>query len=360
MNKDYYSILGIDKKASKDDIKKAFHKIAHKHHPDKAGGDAAKFKEASEAYSVLGDDKKRAEYDTYGRTFAGGGSGGAGGQGGFGGFDFSGFGGAEGFQDFDLGDIFGEFFGGRRGQQQARGRDISIDIELTFKEAAFGTKRSVLLSKTSTCEHCKGSGGEPGSEMITCTTCNGKGQIHETKRSILGSFSTVRTCPECHGKGKVPKVKCKECRGEGVLKKQKEIQINVPAGINNGEMIRMTGEGEAVAGGIPGDLYIKIHVRADNRFRKEGDNLLTELNVKLTDALLGSTYKVPTLEEDLEVVIPAGIAYGETLRVRGKGIPSQQNTSRRGDLLINVKIEIPKKLSRESRKIVEDLKKEGI
>ena len=215
MSKNYYDILGVQKNASKEDIKSAFRKLAHKYHPDKKGGDAAKFKEVSEAYSILSDDKKRSEYDTYGRAFSG-----AGGQPGgnpfegfsaqggpAGGFDFSQFAGQEGFQDFDLGDIFGEFFGGGGRQKQARGRDISIDLELTFAEAVFGVERKVLITKTSTCRECHGSGGKPGTEMKTCGTCNGAGKIRETRRSLLGSFTTTRVCETCHGRGKVPKRK---------------------------------------------------------------------------------------------------------------------------------------------------------
>jgi len=359
MSKDYYQILGVDKKASNDDIKKAFRKLAHKYHPDKTGGDDKKFKEVNEAYTILSDDKKRAEYDAYGHTFNGQGPQG-GGFGGFnaGGFDFSGF--QNGDVDFDLGDIFGDFFGNRRTQQVKRGRDISIDIELSFSESIFGTERKVLLNKTSQCDHCHGSGGEPGTEMKTCPTCNGQGSIHETRRSFIGSFTATRTCDTCNGSGKVPKDKCKICKGAGVLRKQSEITVKVPAGINPGEMIRLTGAGEAISGGQSGDLYIKIHVKADPIFKKEGENLTMDLNVKLSDALLGATYNVQTLDGPISLTIPTGVTFGELLRVRGKGVPHERNSNKRGDLLIKVKIEIPKKLSRESKKLIEELKKEGI
>jgi molecular chaperone DnaJ len=354
MAKDYYQILGVDKKASKDEIKKAFRNLAHKHHPDKGTGDAAKFKEASEAYSVLSDDKKRAEYDTYGHTFAGAGGPGAG----FGGFDFSGFDASQ-FQDFDLGDIFGDFFGGARGRAQTlRGRDISIDLELPFQESIFGTERTVLLAKTSTCDRCNGNGGEPGTEMKTCPTCNGQGQIRETRRSFIGSFSTVTICPECHGRKQVPKEKCHKCKGEGVIRKQEEIKITIPPGINDGEMIRLSGQGEAISGGVSGDLYVKIHVRSHPIFRKEGNNLYMDLNIKLSDALLGKEISIETLDEPIIVKVPAGITFGELLRVKGKGVPTDRG--RRGDLMIRIKIELPKKLSKDGRRLVEGLKKEGI
>src|SRR5581483_746187 len=336
MAKDYYKTLGIDKKASKDEIKKAFRAQAHKYHPDKGGGEAAatKFKEASEAYSVLSDEKKRAQYDMYGE--AGAGFGGAG-QG-FGGFDVSqGFDPSQ-FQDFDLGDIFGDFFGGgRASRRSARGRDISIDLEIPFAESVFGTERNVLLTKTSVCSHCHGSGGEPGTEMQTCPTCNGQGQINEARRSFLGVFNTVIVCPTCHGSGQVPKVKCKQCKGEGVEKKQTEIKIKIPAGINNGEMIRLSGEGEAISGGSAGDLYVKIHVRPHPVFTKEGSNLYMTLKIKLSEALLGTEIPIETLDGKVTVKVPAGITFGEILRIKGKGVPGER-TNRRGDLMIRIQI----------------------
>jgi molecular chaperone DnaJ len=221
MAKNYYDILGIEKSATQEDIKKAFRKLAQKHHPDK-GGDEAMFKEITEAYAVLADEKKRREYDSYGQTFAGGAGPGA--QG----FDFNGFGNMNSsqFAEFDLSDLFegfGDIFGGQR-QRVKRGRDISIDIEISFKESILGTKRSVLINKVGKCEVCEGSGAKPGSELMTCTTCNGAGRIHETRNSPLGAFTSVRTCPACEGSGKIPKVKCTTCSGHGVLRKEEEIR----------------------------------------------------------------------------------------------------------------------------------------
>lgn len=353
--KNYYQILGVERGASKDDIKKAFHKLAHKYHPDKKEGDANKFKEVSEAYSVLSDDKKRGEYDSYGRVFSGGGGQGA--DQGFGGFDFSGFTNS-GFEDVDFGDIFGEFFGGGGRERVRRGRDISIDIEFSFAESVFGLERKVLLTKTSRCETCNGNGGKPGTSMETCSTCNGKGKIRETRRSFLGSVSTVRSCEVCRGTGKVPKEKCVTCHGAGVVRKEEEVTIVIPAGIEDGEMIRLSGLGEAVQGGTPGDLYVKIHVKRHHLFHKEGSNLLMDLNVKLSDALLGSEYAVATLDGDITVKVPEGVSFGETLRVRGKGIPIEKG--RRGDLLIRMNITLPSKLSKKAREELENLRKEGI
>ncbi len=360
MAKDYYEILGVQKDASKDDIKKAFRKLAHQYHPDKKGGDEARFKEVNEAYSVLSDDQKRSEYDSYGKTFGGNGGAGFGGFGGqgFGGFDFSQF--TQGGEGFDLGDIFGDIFGGGRRERVKRGRDISIDIELSFQDSIFGVDRKILLNKASTCTHCKGTGGEPGTEMKTCDTCNGKGKIRDVKRTILGSIATERVCEACHGAGKIPKDRCKECKGLGVTKKEQEIAVKIPAGIDDGEMIRLTGGGEAVPGGVSGDLYIKVHVKRHSTFRKEGNNLVMDLNIKLSEALLGSTYTIATLDGDIDLKTPEHISFGEILRVKGKGVPIGAGKNQRGDLLIKVHIELPKKLSKEARKLVEQLRGEGV
>ncbi|MFA5942156.1 MAG: molecular chaperone DnaJ [Candidatus Paceibacterota bacterium] len=367
MAKDYYNVLGVDKKATKDDIKKAFRKLAHKYHPDKGGTDESRFKEITEAYSVLSDDKKRREYDTYGQSFAGStGSpqgGGFGGQGNpFGGFDFSGFqqGFGQGGVDFDFGDIFGDVFGGGRGgrTQTPRGRDISIDLEISFKDAVFGTTRNVLIAKVSTCSLCRGTGAKPGTDLETCKTCNGSGRIHETRNSILGQFTSMRTCTTCDGTGKIPKEKCAECKGHGVLRRQEEIHITIPAGVDNGEMIRLSGQGEAIKAGIAGDLYVKIHVKPHPVFRREGTNLFMDLPVKLTDALLGTTASIETLEgKTLEVKVPPMKRAEELLRVRGKGIPSDNS---RGDLIIRLEVALPHKLSGKAKKAVEDLRAEGL
>ena len=356
--KDYYEVLGIAKTATDEEVKKAFRKLAQKYHPDKKGGDEQKFKEASEAYSVLGDKKKRAEYDTYGRTFAG--AGGGAGQG-FGGFDFNDFArqaGQGGFSgDINMDDLF-EMFGGRGYNQQVRrGRDISIDVEVSFKESVFGAERRVLVTKTSVCEDCTGTGAKKGSAMEKCAPCNGNGQVRETRKSFLGTFTTVRECQTCHGRGETPKDKCPTCKGLGVARRQEEIKVQVPAGINNGEMIRMPSRGEAISGGEAGDLYVKVHVKPDPNFTREGANLTTTLSVKLTDALLGATYAVPTLDGTIDLKIPAGITHGEILRVRGKGIPLGYQT---GDLMVKVTVPLPQKLSRKARKLIEDLKGEGI
>jgi len=357
MAKDYYQILGIDKRATDDDIKKAFRKLAQKFHPDKKGGDEARFKEVSEAYAVLSDKKKRAEYDTYGKTFAGGFSA----QGGpASGWDFSQFGGSEGQGggafEFDIGDMFGEFFGS--GGRRARGRDISIDIELSFRESIFGTERRVLLSKVNTCSTCGGTGASHGSTLVSCSACNGKGDIRESRNTFFGAVSTTRPCPKCFGRGQVPEEPCPTCRGEGIAKQQEEIQIAVPSGVTDGEMIRMPGRGEAALGGSAGDLYVKLHVKPDPAFTREGNHLITGLPIKLTDALLGGTYTVRGVDGDVTVEVPAGTADGDIVRVRERGVPLPR--SARGDLLVRVDVQFPKKLTKEARLLIEKLQAEGL
>lgn len=355
--KDYYQILGVEKGASKDEIKKAFRKLASQYHPDKKTGDEGKFKEVSEAYAVLGDEKKRAEYDNYGRSFNGNGGGG------FGGFDWSNMGDfAQNGAQFDFGDIFenfGDMFGGFGRQRARRGNDISIDIELSLEESVFGTERVVVLAKNSLCDICKGSGGEPNTEMTACSTCNGQGRVRETRSSMLGSFTTVRECSTCHGRGQVPKEKCKHCQGRGVLKKSEEISIKIPAGIQNGEVIRMTGRGEAIQGGQAGDLYIKLHVRPNRFIKRNGNDLVRDLSIKLTDALLGATYQIDTLDGRTEINVPVGVKQGELLRIKGKGVPLGRGNSR-GDFLVKIDIALPQKLSKKAQKLVEDLRDEGI
>lgn len=352
--KDYYQVLGLERGASRDEVKKAFRKLAAKYHPDKKTGNEQKYKAITEAYAILGDEKKKAEYDSYGHAFA------SGDGAGFGGFNWadmqnSSFQGAQGF-GFDINDIF-EGFGFNTRERQARGNDISIDIDLSFTDAIFGTTRTVLLTKQSTCSHCQGTGAKTGTEMVTCSTCGGNGRIHETRQSILGSFSTVRACSVCRGTGKVPKEQCPHCAGQGVVRTQEEVEIKIPAGVQDSEVIRMTGRGEAIPQGQPGDLYVKLRVNPHPTITRSGSTLHTVLPIKLTDAILGGTYTVETLDGPTSIKIPAGIAHGEQLRITGKGVPSN---SGRGDFMVKIKIETPKKLSRSAQKLFEQLRQEGI
>jgi len=359
MSKDYYSVLGVQKNASKEELKKAYRSLAHKYHPDKKGGDEEKFKEISEAYSVLSDPKKRSEYDAYGRVFSG--RGGQAGPG-FGGFDFNDFaegfaGGQSGFQEFDLGDIFGDIFGASR-KRAPRGNDISIDVEVSFKESVFGTARTILVTKNSKCEKCEGNGAEPGSKTEKCGTCNGSGKIHESRNSIFGTLTHTIVCKTCSGIGTVPEKQCSTCKGGGIQRKQHEMKIVIPAGINDGEVIRQTGLGEEMHGGTPGDLYIKIHVKADPVFRREGAHILTTLHVKLTDALLGEDYKLQTLDGAVTIKVPSGVNDGHILRLKEKGVVVGRD--KRGDMLVRIHITMPKKLSRKAKKLLDELRSEGL
>lgn len=359
--KDYYSLLGVDKGASKEEIKKAFYKLAAKYHPDKKGGDEAKFKEVNEAYQVLSDEKKRKEYDTYGQTFNGQGPQ-SGGFGGFGGFDASDFANMQ-FDFGDLGDIFGDVFGGGSpfgGRGAKRGRDISLELDVPFAESIFGTERNVLISKVSTCKTCSGSGAKVGTKTKTCTTCNGQGKIHEVKKTFMGNFQSVRTCDSCRGTGKVPEEKCHDCRGNGVVNTREEIHIKVPAGIQNGEMMRMSQMGEAVAGGTTGDLYVKINVTPHKLWKREGNDLVITHSIKLTDALLGTKHTIEGLDGKIEIEIPTGVTHGEILRVRTRGVPHIHEKGKRGDVLVKLSIIMPKKLSHKALRLVEQMKEEGI
>ncbi len=358
--KDHYSTLGVTKSASKEEIKKAFYKLAGKHHPDK-GGDEAKFKEVNEAYQILSDDKKRKEYDMYGESFSHSNPGAGAGFGGFGGgFDPSQFNDMQ-FDFGDLGDIFGDVFSGfgYGGQQVRRGRDISIEIEIPFAESVFGTERKVLISKVSKCKTCTGTGGKPGVGTKTCDSCNGKGKIHETRKTFMGAFQTVKNCDVCDGIGSVPKESCSDCKGLGVKQTREEIGITIPAGINGGEMIKMTAMGEAMKGAQSGDLFIKVRVQADKNWHREGHDLVINHKIKLTDALLGKKEVISGLDGDISFEIPSGVSIGEAVRITNRGVP---NTARRtrGDAIVRLNIELPKKLSKKAKTLVEDLREEGV
>ena len=355
MSKDYYQILGVSRNASKDDIKKAFRHLAHKHHPDK-GGEEAKFKELNEAYQVLSDERKRAEYDRYGRVFSEGGAGPA--------WDFSGF---------DLGDIFEDIFSAQgstapgwedlfgfreRGRRVRRGRDISIDLEISFEEAVFGTERKVLLTKASFCENCQGSGAAPGSKTKTCPSCAGAGTVRESRRSFLGSITRAVECKNCSGQGTLPEKHCELCSGKGVRSRREEVVISIPPGIRAGEMIKLSSKGEAAAFGVAGDLYVKINVARHPVFTRGGDDLLMDLAIPLSEAILGSERTIGALDGNIKVKIPAGVDSVEFLKIRGRGVVTEDG--RRGDLVVRILVKTPKRLSKKARELIEELKKEGI
>ncbi len=355
MAKDYYKILGIEKSASKDEIKKAFHKLAHKYHPDKSGGDEAKFKEVNEAYQVLSDDQKRTQYDQFGSA------GPQMGGGGFGGFDFSNFGGfqhGEGGFEFDLGDVFGDFFGGGRRSRQQRGSDLQTTISLTFKESIFGVEKEIRITKPSVCGTCKGSGAKQGTELHTCAQCNGVGSVRNIQRTILGSIATTQVCDKCHGTGKIPKDPCGTCKGKGVVTEPRTIKINVPAGIQNGETLRLGGMGEAVSGGKAGDLYVRVTVTPHKSIVRQGNDLVTQLSIKLSDALLGAQYAIETLDGQKAITVPAGTRVGDTVVLKGLGVPI--SSSKRGNFIVQLTITLPEKLSKRAKEIIQQLKEEGI
>jgi molecular chaperone DnaJ len=359
---EYYKVLGVDKNSSDDEIKKAYRKLAHKHHPDKAGGDADKFKEINSAYQVLSDKSKRAQYDQFGSNFDQRGGGGAGGQG-FGGFDFSGF--QQGGQGFDFGegfeDIFSDIFGGSsRGGRDGRkaGRDIQVDTEISFEEMVFGVGRDFSLLRSVACDVCKGSGGEPGAVEETCATCGGAGQVRQASRSIFGSFAQVVTCPKCSGTGKTISKKCHKCGGDGRVKENQNVHIDVPAGISDGQTISAQGQGEAgERGARNGDLYINVHVRAHDKFERKGNNILSVEHVSFSQAVLGDKIDVVTIDGNVKMKIPSGTQSGEMFRIKGHGVTQLGRSDARGDQLVTIVVDIPKNPSREQKRIIEDLGK---
>lgn len=362
MAKDYYKVLGVARNATRDEIKKAYRALAHKYHPDK-GGNEAQFKEINEAYQVLSDEKKRAQYDQFGQVFEGGGTH----QGGFqwpGGFRFD-FGGSENahnFADFDISDIFEDFFttgGSTRGRTRERkGKDIQMELEISFQESIFGAKKEVEFSKTGKCVRCSGSGGEPGAKMKTCPTCEGKGNMQKTQRTFLGSFTQVGTCSDCLGTGKKPEHTCSRCGGKGLEEQHEGLELYIPKGIRDGEMLKLTGKGEiSMAGSVPGDLYVKIRVIPHAVFHRQGDDVVMQLPLKLSQAILGSTIALDTLDGQIKLKIPEGTQSGDILKVRGKGAYPASGYGR-GDLLIETKVEIPKKISKHLKSVIEELQKE--
>lgn len=279
MSKDYYNILGVDKNASADEIKRGFRKLAHEHHPDKSGGNEAKFKEVNEAFQVLGDPEKRRQYDQFGQTFEDAERSGGGGFGGF-----HGFSGAQGvnFDFSDLGDLFGSAFGGSRAQEQAQGNDIRVDVELSIPQAVLGIEREFRLMKLCACDSCNGSGAEKGSAQKECTKCHGRGRVERVQRILFGNFRTQEVCDACHGRGKKPEKECHACDGTGVLRREDNFTVAIPAGINHGQQIRIAGRGEAAPfGGESGDLYIRVHLDIPKRVSKKARKLFEDLQEEL-------------------------------------------------------------------------------
>jgi molecular chaperone DnaJ len=369
MPKDYYNILGVGKDATDDEIKKAYRKLAHKHHPDKSGGEEKKFKEINEAYQVLSDKEKRTQYDQYGQTFEQAQS-----QGGFSGFegfrDFSSF--AEGF-DFNFGrsanysgfeDIFGDIFSqagfgrnqNRRNVRRTRGGDIQVDMGIDFVEMAHGVDKEINLYKAVKCTHCQGEGAEPGSKKIECAVCKGVGEVKTSRRTILGTFSQVSVCSECRGEGKISENKCKECAGSGRVKKYEDIKIKIPAGIKDGQSIRLEGFGESgEKGGAAGDLYVTIHIKMHQKFERLDDDVHSQENISFAQAVLGDKIEVETVDGLIKLKIPAGTQSGEVFRLKGKGVKHLSHFGH-GDQYVKIQIITPRNLNSEQREIIEKLK----
>lgn len=363
MAKDYYDILGVKKDASADEIKKAFRKLAHEHHPDKESGNNDKFKEINEAYQTIGNEQKRKQYDQFGSSFGGGQNG----------FNYQDFARAQGGNPFgqggfsqgnvnfdfgemgDLGDIFGSFFGGnsRSQNRQTRGSDLETDVSITFEESVYGVEKDIELSKRVVCKHCSGNGAEPGSKINNCNNCGGTGKISSVQQTILGAFQAQRICSNCHGEGKTYEKKCKSCNGAGVEYGTEKIKVKIPAGIEHGQQIRLSGKGESSPKGVAGDLYINIKVNRSHKFQRVGDDIKSDYHISISQAILGDKVEIETVDGLVSLKIPAGTQSHTNFKLSGKGVPHLRSRGR-GDHFIQVIIDIPKSLNRKQRKLIEE------
>ena len=348
--RDLYEVLGLQKGASDDEIKKAYRKLAKKYHPDLNPGDKEaekKMKEVNGAYEVLSDAEKKARYDQYG--FAGIDPNYAGGAGG---------GGFGGFQDFDLGDIFGSMFGGGFGGQQTRqngprkGENLRITLQLTFEEAVFGCEKSVSVTRHESCKDCGGTGAKKGTSPETCPVCRGSGQVQSTQRTPFGVFSSSSPCQNCKGTGKIIKEPCPSCKGEGRVRKTRTIRVKIPAGIDDGQTISLRGEGNGGArGGPAGDLYVTVYVKEHKMFKRDGQDIILEMPISFAQAALGATLIVPTVDGKVQYDLPEGTQTGTVFRLRGSGVPSV-NGRGRGDQYVKVNVEIPRNLNHEQKELL--------
>lgn len=353
--RDYYEVLGLSKGASDEEIKKAFRKMAKQYHPDLNPGDKEaemKFKEINEAYGVLSDADKKKKYDMYGHAGVdpsyGAGQGGAG-FGGFGGFD----------GDIDLGDIFGSFFGGGMGSSSSRrsnapqkGADREARVTISFEEAAFGCKKDISFTRIEKCADCSGSGAAKGTNPETCPTCHGSGTVRTQQRTAFGVFQSQSPCSTCSGKGKIIKNPCPSCSGQGFVRKNKKLTVTIPAGVDDGQSVRLTGQGDAGRNGGPaGDVYVEISIKKHELFSREGRNIYCDVPITFSEAVLGATIDVPTLEGKAEYTIPEGTQTGTVFKMRNKGI-TEIGSSRRGDLVFRVIVEVPKNLNKEQKELL--------
>ncbi len=356
--RDYYEILGIGKNASPDEIKKAYRRLAVQHHPDR-GGDEAQFKEVGEAYEILKDPSKRQRYDQFGHA-------GVGSSAASDGNPFAGFGaGGENvnfdFGDLGLGDIFGSFFGGGmggQGRRSTRGRDVETGVEISFEQAVFGTEVELELTLEDMCEQCKGTAAEPGTELKTCEQCKGSGQISHLTRTLFGNIQQTRVCPNCNGRGKIPEKPCSVCGGKGTKRQHQNIKLKVPAGIDDGAVIRLHGRGEAMVGGTKGDLYVNIRVKPHKKFTREGDLILSSERINMVDAALGTEVEVETVDGPIKMKVPAGTQSGTDFKLSGHGVTHFQGHGR-GSHIVTIVVDTPKKLSAEQKELLEKLKTSG-
>ncbi|MBS3752134.1 MAG: molecular chaperone DnaJ [Anaerolineales bacterium] len=348
--RDYYEVLGISRNASEDEIRNAFRNLARKYHPDVNDAPDAeeRFKEINEAYGVLSDDEKRAAYDRFGHQGV---------KAANGGMDWS-----ANISDFEdiLGDLFG--FGGfggrsrtRRRTSPRRGADLQYRVRLDFEEAVFGVEKEIEITRDETCSTCDGSGAKPGTSPQSCPQCGGRGEVRQTRQTLLGSMVQVTTCPTCNGEGKTIDTPCPTCSGKGTERKTRQKKVNIPAGVDDGTRIRLTGEGQpGQNNGPPGDLYILIHVRPHKYFRRRNHDILLDLDVNIAQATLGANVEVPTVDGDVKLKIPSGTQPGSVIRMRGKGVPRLRNNGR-GDQLVVVNVRIPESLEEEDRELFEQL-----
>ena len=341
VRRDYYVVLGVTREASSDELKRAFRKIAMDSHPDRNPDDpaaAARFKEASEAYTVLSDAGRRRSYDLFGHSATDVGSGPA--------VDFT---------DIPFADLFETFFGGGgRGRRERanRGDDLRYDMTISFEEAFTGIERMIDIPRLATCERCTGSGAEPGTGVDTCPTCGGSGQVRRQQQSIFGAVVTASTCPTCRGAGRLLKSPCTECRGQGRVERTRRLSVRIPAGVETGSQIRLSGEGEAgLQGGQPGDLYVVLKVKSHSQLTRHDKDVIFELHVNLVQAALGDRIEVPTLEGPVEIAIPAGTQYGQSFRLPGRGMPDVRG-GRRGDQYVVVQVIVPKDLSSDQKALL--------
>jgi molecular chaperone DnaJ len=341
IKRDYYEVLGVSREVSADDLKRAFRRLAMQYHPDRNPDDPQapeRFKECSEAYEVLSDPDKRRSYDMFGHAGVTPGGGGA------------------GFEGFGFGDIFDTFFGagfGARGTRRAtRGDDLRYDLTISFEEAFTGIEKDVDVSRLVGCDVCTGSGAAPGTGTETCSSCGGSGQVRRQAQSIFGSVVNITTCPSCAGAGRILRTPCTECRGQGRLERSRRLRVGIPAGVDTGSQIRLTGEGEAgYRGGPPGDLYVVLRVRNHAALRRQDQDVVYELRVNIVQAALGDRIEVPTLDGPVEVTVPAGTQYGQTFRLPGRGMPNVR-TGRRGDEFVVVQVVVPKDLTADQKSIL--------